>query len=91
MNKQIIILKILIKPKNMEVNTIPLSEAEKQAQIKYNKEHESNIDGIILKAFEFFYSIAKEKKINEDDINRFQSGFNKKQLKKIGKVTGDIQ
>ena len=63
---------------------IPLTEEEKEAQIKYNKEFESNIDGIIRICFEFFYSIAE--KLNKDEINRFESGFNKKQMKKIDKI-----
>ena len=71
------------------MNTIPeYTEEEKKAQRNYNKEYESTIDGIIRLCFGFFYSIAE--KLSEEEINRFQNQFNKKQMKKIVKVTGDI-
>lgn len=68
----------------MEVNRIPLSDKQKEAQKKYNKEYEGITDGIIKQCFEFFESISG--KLDEDEINRFQSGFYTKQLKRINKI-----
>jgi hypothetical protein len=60
---------------------------------EYYKSWKNTREDIIKNCLEFFYSIAgskcsecKESRLNEEEISRFQSGFDKKQNKIINQI-----